>query len=347
MTLALVHHPAYLEHRQRDADHPERPERLEAVVARLKEEGLWGEPLSADPASDAAIGRAHDPAYIERLRGFPQGYWDADTYVREETFDLACRSAGGALLAGEIAWRERRPALALLRPPGHHATRSRAMGFCYFNNIAIAACAGLNAAAAEGRPRRVAIVDIDVHHGNGTQDIFHDNGEVLFVSLHQWPLYPGSGSPAEVGGGAGEGRTVNVALPPGCGDAVYADAFDRLVEPIVRAYAPSLLLVSLGADAHARDPLANMMLTTPGYLELMRRLRGLAGELCEGRLAVMLEGGYDLEALADVVAGTAAMLSDRPYRPRLVDPPGEVRREKEIVDRLVGHFARWWPGVIK
>jgi acetoin utilization deacetylase AcuC-like enzyme len=343
MSVTIVFHPRFLEHRQADANHPERPERLQAIIDRLQSEDLWSEPLTPEPAPIVeAIGRIHDARYLDRLRAIDEGPWDFDTFVRPQTFDIARLAAGGAILAAETAWRERRPALALLRPPGHHATPTSAMGFCYFNNIAIAAQAILDAAK-PGSERRVAIVDIDVHHGNGTQDAFYHRDDVLFISLHQWPHYPGTGRPDETGIRRGEGHNLNLALPPDSGDATYADAFARVVEPVLRHYAPSMLLVSLGADAHYRDPLANMTLSTPGYLHLVSRLQRLAADLCNGRLTVLLEGGYDLEALADVVAGTAALLSDRPYSPRLTDIDDTANLGKPVIDRLAKRFAQWWP----
>jgi acetoin utilization deacetylase AcuC-like enzyme len=337
MTLALVHHPRFLDHRQDGAGHPERPERLTAIVDLLQSEELWSEPLQPDPAPFEALARAHDPRYLERLRDFGEGHWDADTYVRSDTFEIASLAAGGALLAAEVAWRDRQPALALLRPPGHHATPTRAMGFCYLNNVAVAALAHL--AAGRGR---VAIVDVDAHHGNGTQEILYARGDALYLSLHQWPLYPGTGQPAETGEGTGAGRTVNIPLPPGCGDATYAEAFARIVEPVLEQFRPTLLFVSLGMDAHYMDPMADMALSTPGYLDLLARLRRAAERLCEGRLVYALEGGYHLEATAEVVAGLAAACAGRPFTPRLTENRAARHDGYAILDPLVARFASWW-----
>ena len=340
MSLSLIYHPRFLEHRQADVWHPERPERLEAVIERLRAEELWRDVIVPEPAPWETLARAHDERYLARLRDFGEGRWDFDTYVRPDTFEIARLAAGGALLAAETTWRERRPALALLRPPGHHATPDRAMGFCYLNNVAIAALAHL--AAGRGR---VAIVDLDVHHGNGTQNIFYWRQDALYLSIHQWPLYPGTGLSVDLGEGAGKGFTINIPLPPASGNATYLDAFERIVEPVLAHFAPSLLLVSFGVDAHYMDPLAEMTLTTSGYVRLAERLRAAAERLCEGRLALMLEGGYHLDALAEVVAGVVAAFNGRATR---VPPAYDAEQDphalgRSTVDAIVARLAPHWP----
>jgi acetoin utilization deacetylase AcuC-like enzyme len=200
-------------------------------------------------------------------------------------------------------------AFAAVRPPGHHARPQQAMGFCLLNNVALA----VRHAQREHSVKRVAIIDIDVHHGNGTQDAFYDDPSVLYVSTHQYPFYPGTGRADELGAGEARGTNVNIPLPAGCGDVEYAATFDQIVEPVVRRYRPELLFVSLGFDAHHLDPLAMMELSVDGYGALMTRIRALAEELCGGRLIVSLEGGYDLDAIAWSTRRTVeVLLGDTP-----------------------------------
>ncbi len=285
--------------------HPERPERLEAARAGLSSAARDDRciALSARPARDEEIAAVHREAYVRSLErelasGF--GHLDADTFHSPETREAAWYAAGGAAeLAVALMEDRARRGVALLRPPGHHAEADRAMGFCFLNNVAIAARAAQRAGAA-----RVAIIDWDVHHGNGTQHTFEDDGDVLFVSLHQWPLWPGTGAPHEIGMQSGAGRTANLALPPSSGDEVYAEAFRRVVLPLIRAHRPDLILVSAGFDAHARDPLASMELTHDGYGAMASALVTEARALGHGRVGFVLEGGYDLAALSSSVART-------------------------------------------
>jgi acetoin utilization deacetylase AcuC-like enzyme len=257
--------------------HPESAERLAVLLERFPEA------IGAEPATPADIERCHDRRYVERIRAIRETTWlDPDTFADGTSYEAALLSAGCAIEA------VREGGFALARPPGHHALPAAAMGFCLFDNIAIAA----RFAQAELDVQRVAIVDFDVHHGNGTQAIFWDDPSVLFISLHQWPFYPGSGGPGE-----GNETTVNVPLSGGCGDLEYAGAFDRVVEPAVLAFEPDLVLVSAGFDAHEADPLAGMAVTADGFHELARRCAGLGP-----RLAAVLEGGYNLATLPDLVS---------------------------------------------
>jgi len=333
----LVYHPRYLDHLQGGAGHPERPERLAAIEARLRAAGFWRDLLEPGPVDDADVLRVHRPAYLRRLAAFGEGDWDADTYVRPETPAIARLAAGGALLAVDTAWRDAVPALALLRPPGHHATPDTAMGFCYLNNAAIAAACLF---ARERRP--LAIVDLDVHHGNGTQDIFITSRDILFISTHQYPHYPGTGPATETGAGDGAGHTVNLALPAGSGDGTFHLAFDRVIEPILRQFRPAMLLVSLGTDAHARDPLGDLTLSSAGYLHLGRRLNALAAELCGGRIAYLLEGGYDLEALADVITGLVALARGEPFQPDFSIPTDPHCVGRRAIEATVQYQAPFW-----
>ena len=216
---------------------------------------------------------------------------DPDTFTSPDSYDIARLAAGATIQAAEHAIAEREPAFALVRPPGHHAEADRAMGFCLFNNVAVAAAAML----ARGL-ERVAIVDIDVHHGNGTQAMFYDEPRVLYVSTHQFPFYPGTGAAEEIGEGAGRGFTVNVPMEAGSTDADYALVHREIVEPVLDEFRPELVLVSAGYDAHERDPLASMRMTTEGYAAVVAQLRDVARR--HGALALVTEGGYELTALA-------------------------------------------------
>jgi acetoin utilization deacetylase AcuC-like enzyme len=304
-TLAIVDDPRFDLHRA-EGPHPERPARLDAARAGLRaalgdSAGISLEARTASPDELAVVHAAPYLRDLERtLDGHPRGRLDEDTYFGPETREAAWYAAGGAIqLAEALMAGTSRRALALLRPPGHHAEPDRAMGFCLLNNIALAARAAQRAGA-----RRVAIIDWDVHHGNGTQHAFEQDPDVLFVSLHQWPLYPGTGGPHEIGRDAGLGRTANLALPAGSGDEVYGEAFRRVVLPLVRAHAPDLILVSAGFDAHARDPLAAMELSEAAYAGMTTALVDAADALGHGRVGFVLEGGYDLVALEVSVAAT-------------------------------------------
>jgi acetoin utilization deacetylase AcuC-like enzyme len=251
------------------------------------------------PVDEGTLQLVHDAELVGQVKALIQrggGYIDADTVTSPGSWEAALRAAGGLVEAVDAVSSGRmHNALCLVRPPGHHATPHRSMGFCLFNNVAIAA----QWLIANGKASRVAILDYDVHHGNGTQDAFYDRADVLYVSTHQYPLYPGSGHWTENGSGPGLGYTVNLSLPLGSGDDVYAAALQRVIQPVVGRYQPDFVLVSLGFDAFWADPLAMLRLSIGGaYTFLLRSARDLATELCGGRLVVGLEGGYDLRALA-------------------------------------------------
>jgi acetoin utilization deacetylase AcuC-like enzyme len=268
------------------------------------------------PPRDATVdelARVHSRALVEQVRAAADPYrdhWlDVDTYVVGKSYDAALRAAGGVLAAADaVLDGSVGSAFCLVRPPGHHATPGHAMGFCLFNNVAVAAAHLLEARGLS----RIAIVDFDVHHGNGTQDIFYRDGRVLYFSTHQHPYYPGTGNYSETGEGPGKGAIVNVPLPAGCGDEPYLRAYREVCAPAVRRFRPEFILVSAGFDAHFADPLAQMLVSTKGYFQIASLLRELAGELCEGRMVYALEGGYDHTGLAwsvraciDTLAGNA------------------------------------------
>ena len=267
-SLAALHRP----HR----GHVELPERLEVLLERFPEAA------GARPATREELERAHSAEYVETVASLQtEVLFDPDTYAGPSTYEATALAAGCAIAAVE------RDGFALVRPPGHHALWAHAMGFCIFNNVAVAA----RHAQLDLGVGRVAIVDLDVHHGNGTEELFRDDASVLFVSLHQWPFYPGTGGP-----GTSDEHTLNVPLPAGSGDAQYLRAFEEQVEPAVRAFEPELVLVSAGFDAHERDPMGQMQVTENGFRELARRAASLAP-----RTAAVLEGGYNLETLPALV----------------------------------------------
>lgn len=237
---------------------------------------------------------------MEYLKNFDTGMLDGDTSVLPHTYEMSLLSAGGGLAAAKNMLENNEPTYALLRPPGHHATTNMGMGFCYINNIAVAAN------WLRKKLGKVAIVDIDVHHGNGTNDTFLDTSDVLFISTHQWGIYPGTGPVEQVGKGDGEGHTVNIPLGSRSGDSTFNEASKRIIQPILRQFEPDAILISLGGDAHYMDPLASLNLSTNGYLDLMKDISGIANEICENRYAVYLEGGYNVQVLAEIVGGSMA-----------------------------------------
>lgn len=323
--LAVIDDPLFAEHRSEDP-HPERPERLTAARAAVAKAELDSArlDLGARDASEEELGRVHGGRYLERLAraAGSSGHFDADTYYGPQSVAAARRAAGAAVALTEaLRTGQASSGVALLRPPGHHARPDSAMGFCLLNNVAVAA-ADARARGAE----RVAIVDWDVHHGNGTQEIFYADPSVLYVSLHQFPFYPGTGAAEEIGTGEGTGYTVNVPLSPGADDAVYLAAVDRLIAPILAEYDPDLLLISAGFDAHRRDPLASMALSDWGYAAMLERLGAALPRGAAGRVALLLEGGYDLVGLSESLRATLEVLGGRKPETR---EPGPVRASHE------------------
>ena len=313
--LVLLRHPSSLEHDT--GAHPESPRRIEAIEHALRERDWLGWDMRLSPAaSRAAIEAVHPARHVDRIEALSArggGMIDMDTTVSAGSFQAALHAAGGAVaMVQALLGAEGAPAAASLhRPPGHHATADRAMGFCLFNNVAIAAQHALDSCGAQ----RVLILDWDVHHGNGTNDIFGARDDVLFCSIHQSPLYPGSGPASDVGHGPGQGYTVNLPVPGGSGDAVFCSLVEHVVRPLARAYEPGLVLISAGYDAHADDPLAGCVLSDAGYGAMSAAVRAMAGELGVP-LGIVLEGGYDLGALARGVAITLETVGAGPVPSR-------------------------------
>jgi acetoin utilization deacetylase AcuC-like enzyme len=343
--LGYVLDEIFVQHRA-PAGHPERPARAEAVRDALVAAGIAdrGERVAPRPASDEELARVHAHSYLSELeRRIPgnTGWLDPDTYFSPGTWDAARAAAGSTsdlaqrVLAGELA-----QGIAVVRPPGHHATRERAMGFCLLNNAAVAAAAARAAGAA-----RVAIVDWDVHHGNGTQDIFWNDPTVLYMSVHQFPYYPGTGAPTELGGPAALGATINVGLPAGSRDADYAAVFDHVFLPALARFSPDLVLVSAGFDAFEHDPLAGMRVTHAGFAAMARRLRRAADQLAGGRIVGVLEGGYDLHGLAGGMSAVlAALVGPTPEPLPLAPLPAPDQLARAAIDgSLAAHAAAGSP----
>jgi len=298
MSLVLISSPRFVDH-VTPAGHPERPERaetLEAVAARFSEGG--GTVLEPRPSTDDDLARVHTREHIASIvavRG-RASMIDEDTFTSPDSDDIARLAAGAVLTAVDhvLEGAAGSRALALVRPPGHHAEADKAMGFCLYNNIAVGAAYARSRGLA-----RVAIVDFDVHHGNGTQAMFYEDPSVLFVSSHQYPFWPGTGAADETGRGAGTGFTVNVPLTMGDRDDVVERKYAELVLPRLREFKPELLMISAGFDAHEMDPLGQLRMTTEGFARLTTALLSVANESCEGRVVLVTEGGYDLKALSD------------------------------------------------
>jgi acetoin utilization deacetylase AcuC-like enzyme len=308
MPVGVIYDPIYLEHDT--GDHPENKGRLEAIVARLKESGTWDKlaHIQPRPATQGELLRVHSDRLVKSIRALSSsggGEIDSDTIVAPGSYDAALMAAGGveagvdAVMGGEVS-----SAFALVRPPGHHATRTRSMGFCLFNNVAVAAARALDTYGL----KRILIIDTDVHHGNGTQDIFAGEPRVNYISAHQSPLYPGSGDIGE----RGIGNIFNIPLSPGSGDGEYSRVYEDVVMLVPRRIKPELIIVSAGFDAHWADELASMCLSITGYAGIYRRIKKLADELCGGRLVLTLEGGYNLAALAGSVQAVFDVLADKP-----------------------------------
>jgi acetoin utilization deacetylase AcuC-like enzyme len=335
MAVGYVYDPIYLKHDT--GGHVESSKRLEAIISHLEQTGLKSQLKLIKPraASVEELALVHQKQYISHIQETAQkggGWLDPDTVMSPDSYEVAIYAAGGliraveAVMAGEIA-----SAFALVRPPGHHATSSYAKGFCLFNNIAIAT----KYALAKYNLEHVLIIDFDVHHGNGTQETFYDNPQVMYISTHEYPFYPGTGSLEETGAGAAKGTTINIPLPAGCGDGEYLKVFEQVIVPAAKRFNPQFVLVSAGYDGYWADPLAMMELSVGGFGRMAGIIKGLADELCNGRLVFTLEGGYNLEALAASVKATFDVLLGNAA---IDDPLGGSPHRFEVanIDRLIG-----------
>jgi acetoin utilization deacetylase AcuC-like enzyme len=334
----LLEHPSSLDHHT--GPHPEQPARIVAIDRELEARDWLGyERVRSREAERSELAAVHPESHIAAVeataaRGGAQV--DADTVISEGSFVAACHAAGGAVELVERLLTGAAPTgVSIHRPPGHHAERARAMGFCLFNNVAVAARSALDQCGSE----RVMILDWDVHHGNGTNDIFHADPRVLFVSIHQSPLYPGTGPASDIGSGAGEGYTVNVPVGPGAGDATYASLVSHVAVPLARAYQPQLILISAGFDAHLEDPLADGTVSDAGFALMAAAMRDAGSEL-EVPVGAVLEGGYALHALGRSVAATMAELA-RPAGTG-ASPASDLELAPEAIAARQ-RLAEYWP----
>jgi acetoin utilization deacetylase AcuC-like enzyme len=335
----FLSHPSSLRHDT--GSHPEQAARITAIERELAGRDWLGFTRASSPPVDRQVlGTVHPAGYIdaiERLSAAGGGALDPDTVISAGSFEAALHATGGAvrlvemLLDGEAEY-----AFSAHRPPGHHATAARSMGFCLFNNVAVAAQFALTRRGLQ----RVMILDWDVHHGNGTNDIFHASDQVLFVSIHQSPLYPGTGAAADAGSGRGCGFTVNLPVAPGAGDAIFRSLVEHVAVPLAVSFAPQLVLVSAGYDAHRDDPLADCAVTEGGFAAMTRSVRRVCERL-EVPLGCVLEGGYALAALARSVAATMGELA-----PGSPSPPAEPTPVLPAAAQARERLARWWPGLV-
>jgi acetoin utilization deacetylase AcuC-like enzyme len=335
---AVVVDPEYLKHEPGEF-HPERPERIRALLDLVETLDNKRFPiLPPMAASRSAIESCHGAEYVKLVEATSKTNLyalDGDTITCRDSFGVGLLAVGGFLrLIDTIAAGEAQNGFALVRPPGHHALRDRAMGFCLFNTIAI----GAHHLKKAYRAKRIMIMDWDVHHGNGTQDSFYEDPSVLFISTHQFPYYPGTGAVTEVGVNAGEGFTLNIPLPAGCGDAEYMRVFYDVVVPAAKKFEPEWILVSAGFDPHRRDPLGGMEVTEAGFTGMTRLLIELADQYAGGKIAFLLEGGYDLSALRKSVAAVLEAMQQNPRVIETAKPGGDkieplVRRILQVREK--------------
>jgi acetoin utilization deacetylase AcuC-like enzyme len=317
-----------------EAGHPERPERVETIRSALETAGLW-EPypkILPIELTDELLASIHSTAYLNLLEMTCRraGHLDTDTFTTQASWGLARRSAGGAAAVAAAIWEGRaKRGFALTRPPGHHAMRGQGMGFCLLNNIALAAqylIEDLNV-------QRLAIVDLDLHHGNGTQDIYWSRDDVFYISIHQYPFYPGSGQLAETGEGSGKGWTANFPLPAGSGDTAFHAVMDQLVLPLLDQRNPQIVLVSYGFDPHWLDPLGQLLLTADGLGKLIQKLCSWADAHCDGKIGLFLEGGYDLHAASAASIAVVSAMLGIPWEDPFPCPYQESTRWQMVVDQ--------------
>jgi acetoin utilization deacetylase AcuC-like enzyme len=340
VSLILISSERFAEH-QTPPGHPECPERAEVmdvIASEWRRKG--GEVVAPREATREQLARVHDSEYLRRIAETAGSATalDPDTYTSPESHEVALLAAGAAVDAVErVLGGKHQRAFALVRPPGHHAERHRAMGFCFYNNVAVAAAHARSMGA-----ERVAIVDYDVHHGNGTQHMFETDPSVLYLSTHQYPYYPGTGAADEIGRGQGRGFTVNIPLEVGATDDDYRVVFDEIVVPVLLRFAPDLVLVSAGFDAHERDPLAGMRLTATAFEAMTAALCQVAEECCGGRIMAVTEGGYNLRALAESMQAAVDALGSGARAPRWLSSSIPSTRGREAAVAVKAALATFW-----
>ncbi len=343
----IVRDERYIEHITDDY-HPENPNRLRSIYGMLQQRDMESFFREIPPrfATREELEMVHLPSYIDMIAstsGQPARRLDPDTVASPKSYEAACLAVGGVLEAIEAVLQGKLDnAFALVRPPGHHAERNRAMGFCIFNNIAVGAKYAIQTHGLE----RILIIDWDVHHGNGTQNTFYEDPKVLYFSTHRYGFfYPGTGAPAEVGAGRGEGFTVNVPMSPGCGDAEYGNIFLDVLKPIASSYKPQVILISAGFDTYSRDPLGGMRMTEMGYARLTNITMDIAQTTCGGKIIIALEGGYDLDGLATSVKAVLQELRGD-TKIDIAQCQRNERNGYEKIDgeleKLKGYHKRYW-----
>jgi len=326
--MAIVYHDMLLEHIQWE-DHPESPFRVRTLKKKLESEGLWKDVVAPDPIDEGLVLRVHTQKHLDRLKEGGNVPVTPDTMLKDDTYGYAMLSASVAVTAVKLAMKGT-PTLGITRPPGHHAESEKMCGFCYLNNVAI---------AVESAGVRTAIIDIDVHPGNGTEEIFYGRDDVLVMDIHQDGIFPGTGAKESMGSGAGARYTVNIPIPAGSGNKTYEKAMDEIVVPILRQFKPELIVVSLGVDAHYCDNISHMFLNTQGYVELCKRI---ISESKDGKIAFMLEGGYHLRATAEVVAGVMAALEGKEIKTEYGEDKGEQSNGIREIKKIKEHIGERW-----
>ena len=319
-----------------DPFHPESPERLRGIVQKLKAHDLWGNVRASKMGQRAHLELVHDVDYIDFIETCGECSLTMDTRVHHETYAIAALSAECAIDAVRFSKESGKPALAMTRPPGHHSGPNYGMGFCYFNNISIAAKYLL-----KNGDRKIAIVDLDVHHGNGTEQIFASDPQVLYISTHQMGIFPGTGNVDFVGKGEGKGFNFNMPFPSGCGDSTYDVAYNDFLKPVLEQFDPDAILVSLGVDNHYRDPLASLSLSSDGHVRQVKSLLELA-KSCRNRATFMLEGGYDVPSLAEVVAGAYGAMQGVEVPLDFMDMIDNSCLGRNVIERCKRNASEYW-----
>src|SRR5574341_476657 len=341
-SLAIIKDDRYLEHNPGEG-HPESPDRLRVIHGLIDAEFKDLPLIPPRLATEDELALVHEPHYIRTVantEGLPSSRLDLDTGLSARSYEIARLAAGGLLEAVDVLFnpqpeiRNPKSIFAFVRPPGHHAEPDRGMGFCLFNNIAIAA----EYAKKKHGLKKVLIVDWDLHHGNGTQRAFYDDPGVLFFSSHQFPYYPGTGDFDQVGSGKGEGFTVNAPFPSGFGDAEYIAVYERILKPLALEYKPELVLVSAGFDPYVKDPLGGMAVTGPGFGALASIVREIADQTCDGKVLLTLEGGYNPEGLREGVRAVLQAFINPPVEPSPVSAPAAER----VIDRIMAIQKKYW-----